>query len=79
MEVSFKAMKKIARRISLYCWGSVEELDKIDRKREVGENNDDGDITLLNHVLWSCPWMGGGLSESNYKGLLWGADCTEIF
>ncbi|CAH8362604.1 unnamed protein product [Eruca vesicaria subsp. sativa] len=30
--------------------GSLEELDKIDGRREVGENNDDGDITLLNHV-----------------------------
>ncbi|KAH0886641.1 hypothetical protein HID58_062737 [Brassica napus] len=56
--------------------GSLEELDKVDR-RQVGEN-DDGNMTL-NHVLWSCPWMAGGLSESNYKGLLWGADCTESF
>ncbi|CDY15343.1 BnaC04g42800D [Brassica napus] len=56
--------------------GSLEELDKVDR-RQVGEN-DDGNITL-NHVLWSCPWMADGLSESNYKGLLWGADCTESF
>ena len=47
--------------------GSLEELDKVDM-RQVGEN-DDGNITL-NHVLWSCLWMGDGLSESNYKGLL---------
>ncbi|CAH8357435.1 unnamed protein product [Eruca vesicaria subsp. sativa] len=58
--------------------GSLEELDKIERRREVGEDND-GDINLINHVLWSCPWMADGLSESNYKGLLWGADCTESF
>ncbi|XP_006287216.2 serine/threonine-protein phosphatase 7 inactive homolog [Capsella rubella] len=56
--------------------GSLEELDKIER-RQTGEN-DDENITL-NHVLWSCPWMADGLSESNYKGLLWGADCTETF
>uniref|UniRef100_M4E0H8 Calcineurin-like phosphoesterase domain-containing protein n=1 Tax=Brassica campestris TaxID=3711 RepID=M4E0H8_BRACM len=56
--------------------GSLEELDKVDM-RQVGEN-DDGNITL-NHVLWSCLWMADGLSESNYKGLLWGADCTESF
>ncbi|CAH2073153.1 unnamed protein product, partial [Thlaspi arvense] len=56
--------------------GSLEELDKIER-RQVGEN-DDENITL-NHVLWSCPWMADGLNESNYKGLLWGADCTESF
>ncbi|KAL1208986.1 putative serinePthreonine-protein phosphatase 7 inactive [Cardamine amara subsp. amara] len=56
--------------------GSLEELGKIERRR-VGEN-DDENITL-NHVLWSCPWMADGLSESNYKGLLWGADCTETF
>ncbi|KAL0791127.1 hypothetical protein Bca101_007373 [Brassica carinata] len=40
---------------------SLEELDKVDR-RQVGVN-DDGNITL-NHVLWSCPWMADGLSES---------------
>ncbi|WZZ05981.1 hypothetical protein YC2023_091902 [Brassica napus] len=51
--------------------------DNVVYRREVGEN-DDGNITL-NHVLWSCPWMADGLSESNYKGLLWGADCTESF
>ncbi|KAG7550237.1 Serine/threonine-specific protein phosphatase/bis(5-nucleosyl)-tetraphosphatase [Arabidopsis thaliana x Arabidopsis arenosa] len=56
--------------------GSLDELDKIER-RQAGEN-DDENITL-NHVLWSCPWMADGLSESNYKGLLWGADCTETF
>ncbi|CAA7026233.1 unnamed protein product [Microthlaspi erraticum] len=56
--------------------GSLEELDKIER-RQVGENDDEN--TTLNHVLWSCPWMADGLSESNYKGLLWGADCTESF
>ncbi|KFK25370.1 hypothetical protein AALP_AA8G104600 [Arabis alpina] len=56
--------------------GSLEELDKIDR-RKVGENDDEN--VTLNHVLWSCPWMADGLSESNYKGLLWGADCTETF
>ncbi|XP_009125265.1 serine/threonine-protein phosphatase 7 inactive homolog [Brassica rapa] len=52
--------------------GSLEELEKVER-REVGEN------VTLDHVLWSCPWMADGLSESNYKGLLWGADCTESF
>ncbi|KAL0733765.1 hypothetical protein Bca4012_009975 [Brassica carinata] len=56
--------------------GSLEELDKVD-KSQVREN-DDGNITL-NPVLWPCPWMADGLSESNYKGLLWGADCTESF
>ncbi|KAL0798247.1 hypothetical protein Bca101_053421 [Brassica carinata] len=40
---------------------SLEELDKVDR-RQVGVN-DDGNISL-NHVLWSCPWMADGLSES---------------
>ncbi|KAG2320920.1 hypothetical protein Bca52824_014133 [Brassica carinata] len=44
---------------------------------EVGVN-DDGNITL-NHVLWLCPWITDGLSESNYKGVLWEADCTESF
>ncbi|KAG5388738.1 hypothetical protein IGI04_030279 [Brassica rapa subsp. trilocularis] len=43
--------------------GSLEELDKVDM-RQVGEN-DDGNITL-NHVLWSCLWMGDGLSENEY-------------
>ncbi|XP_013678970.1 serine/threonine-protein phosphatase 7 inactive homolog [Brassica napus] len=52
--------------------GSLEELEKVER-RQVGEN------VTLDHVLWSCPWMADGLSESNYKGLLWGADCTESF
>lgn len=56
--------------------GSLEELDEIER-RQVGENDDEN--VTLNHVLWSCPWMADGLSESNYKGLLWGADCTENF
>ncbi|CAN8256684.1 unnamed protein product [Cochlearia groenlandica] len=56
--------------------GSLEDLDKIDR-RQVGENDDEN--MTLNHVLWSCPWMADGLNESNYKGLLWGADCTETF
>lgn len=56
--------------------GSLKELDKIER-RQVGDS-DEENITL-NQVLWSCPWMADGLSESNYKGLLWGADCTETF
>ncbi|KAJ4911879.1 Serine/threonine-protein phosphatase 7 inactive-like protein [Raphanus sativus] len=59
--------------------GFLEELDKVERRRQVGENDDDDGNITLNHVLWSCPWMADGLSESNYKGLLWGADCTESF
>lgn len=59
--------------------GSLDELDKVERRRQVGENDDDDGNITLNHVLWSCPWMADGLSESNYKGLLWGADCTESF
>ncbi|KAJ4896121.1 Serine/threonine-protein phosphatase 7 inactive-like protein [Raphanus sativus] len=60
--------------------GSLEELDKIERRRQVGENDDDDDGNkTLNYVLWSCPWMADGLSESDYKGFLWGADCTKSF
>ncbi|KAJ4894024.1 Serine/threonine-protein phosphatase 7 inactive-like protein [Raphanus sativus] len=63
--------------------GFLDEFDKIERRRQVGENDDDdddddGNITL-NHVLWSCPWMADGFNESDYKGCLWGTNCTESF
>ncbi|XP_010541563.1 PREDICTED: serine/threonine-protein phosphatase 7 inactive homolog isoform X2 [Tarenaya hassleriana] len=56
--------------------GSLEELNQVER-RHAGESDEENSV--IDHVLWSCPWMADGLSESNYKGLLWGPDCTETF